>query len=142
MQNDYSTSYCTVCDTAIYSDSLYCSMKCRRFDAHRSTGLSMTTISNLGAQGVQVSGSRSCNSLYAHSNPSTSSLASEKAGRRKEIRSDSISSDRPAAPRRGSSHTRPLPVKRSSFSGSVARSVDLVTPTITPIQRKMPFRND
>lgn len=125
MTSDFSTNYCSSCDIAIYNDSLYCSTKCRKKEAKRQLQPSVSSTS--------LSERTKSSSIYALSNPSTSSVISDQNVKRTSTDANESPNVRPALERRGSSQMRPLPVKRSSYSSSAPRSVDLVTPTMTPM---------
>lgn len=136
VESDFTPTYCSVCEQAHNKrDSLYCSAKCKKLDANGLT-LSALSTKTAPAAAIAMSRSKSGSSIYAHSNPSTASISSEprQAQRTSTENTRSAAQDtRPLHERRHSSQ-RPLPpIKRNSYSSSVPRSVDLVTPLLSPL---------
>lgn len=124
----FDMDYCPVCDQGHNKrDSLFCSPKCKKLDAKRHS-------SALGSppKSPTIGKSRSNLPVYALSNTSTSSVTSDSRPQRRSIDQDSQHPTRPSASSTTSSQ-RPLPpIKRNSYSSSLSRSVELVTP-LTPL---------
>lgn len=136
---DFSTNYCTVCDVAHEKGGLYCSLKCRKRDAKAAkAATSSPTKASTETMSSLMDRSRSNISLYALSNPSTTSISSTTNARKDSLEAprDAAKATRPPLDRRLSAQ-RPLPpVKRSSYSSSVPKSLDLVTPLLAPLTKQ------
>lgn len=136
---DFSPSFCSVCDQAHNKrDSLYCSARCRKVDANGGLDAgAKTQLSPKYPPTTAMDRSRSQSSLYALSNQSSGSVNSETRSTRRRSSEHARAQPtmtRPVMMERTHSSQRPLPpIKRNSYSSSLPRSVDLVTPMMTPL---------
>lgn len=129
---DFSTNYCVVCDFAHEKGGLYCSTKCKKRDAKECA----PSKASLETMAALIEQSKSSHSIYASSNLSTSSLNLTAKSRDSAEASRDTTRTRPPLDR-SLSHQRPLPpTKRNSYSTSMSRSVELVTPIMTPLSTR------
>lgn len=134
---DFAPNYCSVCDQAHNrKDSLYCSTRCAKKEARDARHSATSTRSAISASASSpFRKATSSSSLYALSNPSCSSVGSDT----RDQHNDGDNKRNTMAPTRLSTDrqslsSRPLPpIKRNSYSSSIPKSVDLVTPIMTPL---------